>query len=114
MKNLIYGLLLFTLAQAIIWIQTNGQFVWPWFKRNPFLVSLAGGTIISYVFIKGTWMVAEYFDGQLWPGRFIGQASGIVIFAVMTWFFLNEGINTKTTISLILATMLFGIQIFWK
>ena len=59
-------------------------------------------------------MVAEYFDGQLWPGRFIGQASGIVIFAVMTWFFLNEGINTKTTISLILATMLFGIQIFWK
>jgi len=114
MRNLIYGLLLFTLAQAIIWIQTNGQFVWPWFKRNPFLVSLAGGTIISYVFIKGTWMVAEYFDGQLWPGRFIGQASGIVIFAVMTWFFLNEGINTKTTISLILATMLFGIQIFWK
>ena len=46
MRNLIYGLLLFTLAQAIIWIQTNGQFVWPWFKRNPFLVSLAGGTII--------------------------------------------------------------------
>ena len=114
MRNLIYGLLLFTLAQAIIWIQTNGQFVWPWFKRNPFLVSLAGGTIISYVFIKGTWLVAEYFDGQLWPGRFIGQASGIVIFALMTWFFLNEGINTKTTISLILATMLFGIQIFWK
>ena len=114
MKNLIYGLLLFTLAQAIIWIQTNGQFVWPWFKRNPFLVSLAGGTIISYVFIKGTWLVAEYFDGQLWPGRFIGQASGIVIFAVMTWFFLNEGINTKTTISLVLATILIGIQIFWK
>ena len=114
MKNLIYGLLLFTLAQSIIWIQVNGQFVWPWFKRNPLLVSLAGGTIISYAFIKGTWMVAEYFDGQLWPGRFIGQASGIVIFAVMTWFFLNEGINTKTTVSLILAICLFGVQIFWK
>jgi heme A synthase len=59
-------------------------------------------------------MVAEYFDGQLGPGRFIGQASGIVIFAVMTWFFLNEGINTKTTVSLILALCLFGVQIFWK
>jgi heme A synthase len=59
-------------------------------------------------------MVAEYFDGQLWPGRFIGQASGIVIFAVMTWLFLNEGINTKTTVSLILALCLFGVQIFWK
>ena len=114
MRNLIYGVLLFTIAQAIIWIQTNGQFVWPWFKKNPFLVSLAGGTLISYVFIKGTWLVAEHFNGALWPGRFIGQASGILIFAFMTWFFLNEGINTKTTISLVLAAILVGIQIFWK
>ena len=114
MKNLVYGVLLFIVAQAIIWIQTNGQFVWPWFKRNPFLVPLAGGTLISYVFIKGTWLVAEHFDGQLWPGRFIGQASGILIFAFMTWFFLNEGINTKTMVSLVLAAILIGIQIFWK
>tara|TARA_B110000858_G_scaffold124917_1_gene142366 strand:- start:241 stop:585 length:345 start_codon:yes stop_codon:yes gene_type:complete len=114
MKNLIYGILLFTLAQAIIWIQTNGQFVWPWFKKNPMLVSLMGGTFISYIFIKGTWLVAEHFNGELWPGRFLGQASGILIFSLMTWYFLNEGINTKTMISLALATMLFGIQIFWK
>lgn len=59
-------------------------------------------------------MVAEHFDGQLWPGRFIGQASGIVIFAAMTFIFLNEGINTKTSISLVLALILLGVQIFWK
>ena len=114
MRNLIYGVILFVIAQSIIWVQTNGQFVWPWFKKNPLLVSLMGGTLISYIFIKGTWLVAEHFEGQLWPGRFIGQASGILIFAFMTWFFLNEGINTKTTISLILAAILIGIQIFWK
>ena len=114
MRNLIYGVILFVIAQSIIWIQTNGQFVWPWFKKNPLLVSLMGGTLISYIFIKGTWLVAEHFEGQLWPGRFIGQASGILIFAFMTWFFLNEGINTKTTISLILAAILIAIQIFWK
>jgi len=113
-RNLIYGVILFVIAQSIIWIQTNGQFVWPWFKKNPLLVSLMGGTLISYIFIKGTWLVAEHFEGQLWPGRFIGQASGILIFAFMTWFFLNEGINTKTTISLILAAILIAIQIFWK
>ena len=114
MRNLIYGVILFVIAQSIIWIQTNGQFVWPWFKKNPLLVSLMGGTLISYIFIKGTWLVAEHFEGQLWPGRFIGQASGILIFAFMTWFFLNEGISTKTTISLILAAILIAIQIFWK
>jgi hypothetical protein len=114
MRNLLGGILLFSIAQSIIWIQTNGQFVWPWFKKNPFLVSLFGGTIISYIFIKGTAMVADYFDGQLWPGRFIGQASGIVIFASMTFLFLNEGINTKTSVSLMLAILLLCVQIFWK
>jgi hypothetical protein len=114
MKNLIWGIVLFTIAQATIWIQTNGQFVWPWFKRNPLLISIIGGTFISYIFIKGTALVAEHFDGQLWPGRFIGQAGGIVVFALMTFIFLNEGINTKTMISLLLAVVLIGVQIFWK
>ena len=114
MRNLIYGLLLFTLAQAIIWIQTNGQFVWPWFKKNPFLVSLAGGTIISYVFIKGTWLVAEYFDGQLWPGRFISFTIGIITFSIFTAMFMGEGITTKTTVSLIIAAILVAIQVLWK
>jgi hypothetical protein len=112
--KLLYGALLFTLAQAIIWIQTNGQFVWPWFKRNPFLISLFGGTIISYIFIKGTALVAEHFDGLLWPGRFIGQATGIVVFALMTFVLLDEGVNTKTLISLILAIILIIVQLFWK
>ena len=114
MKNLIVGVSLFVFAQCLIWIQTNGQFVWPFFKKNPLLISIMGGTIISYVFIKGTALVAEHFDGLLWPGRFLGQSTGIVVFAAMTFLFLNEGINMKTGISLLLATILIGIQIFWK
>ena len=114
MRNLIYGVLLFTIAQAIIWIQTNGQFVWPWFKKNPFLVSLAGGTLISYVFIKGTWLVAEHFNGALWPGRFIGFSTGIFIFTFMTYYFMKEGINIKTAISLVLAFALISVLLFWK
>jgi hypothetical protein len=114
MRNLIVGVSLFIFAQAMIWIQTNGQFVWPFFKKNPLLISMLGGTIISYIFIKGTALVAEHFDGLLWPGRFLGQATGIVVFAGMTFLFLNEGINTKTSISLFLAALLILIQIFWK
>jgi hypothetical protein len=114
MKNLIVGLVLFIFAQMLIWVQTNGQFVWPFFKKNPLLISILGGTLISYVFIKGTALVAEHFDGLLWPGRFLGQSTGIVVFATMTFIFLNEGINSKTMISLLLAVLLIGIQIFWK
>lgn len=112
--KLLYGTLLFILAQILIWIQTNGQFVWPWFKKNPLLLSLLGGTLISYIFIKGTALVAEHFDGLLWPGRFLGQSTGIVVFAAMTFILLTEGINNKTLISLVLAVLLIGIQILWK
>jgi hypothetical protein len=98
----------------MIWIQTNGQFIWPWFKKNPIILSMIGGTMISYLFIKGTALLAEHFDGQLWPGRFIGQSSGIVVFAIMTFILMNEGINTKTAISLLLAVLLISVQIFWK
>jgi len=114
MRNLILGAVLFIVGQAMIWIQTNGQFVWPWFKKNPLLISMIGGTFISYLFIKGTAFLAEHFDGQLWPGRFIGQSSGILVFAIMTFILMNEGINTKTGISLLLAVLLISVQIFWK
>ena len=114
MKNLIIGAFLFVVAQSLIWIQTNGQFVWPWFKKNPVILSVVGGSIISYIFIKATALVAVHFDGLLWPGRFIGFSTGIFIFTFMTYYFMKEGINIKTAISLVLAFALISVQLFWK
>ena len=98
----------------MIWLQTNGQFVWPWFKKNPFTVSVLFGTAISYILIFGTKFMVEYYDGLLWPGRFIAFGSGIISFTFLTWFFLGEGITTKTVVSLFMACSLIGIQILWK
>ena len=69
---------------------------------------------ISYAFIYATRYVVEYFDGALWPGRFIGFATGMIAFAILTNLYMNEGINSKTMISLVLATTLVCIQILWK
>ena len=69
---------------------------------------------ISYGFIWGTKFVVEHFDGQLWPGRFIGFATGISSFAVLTILYMGESITPKTAISLVLATALVAIQILWK
>jgi len=114
MKNLIVGSILFVIAQSLIWIQTNGQFVWPWFKRNPVILSIVGGSIISYIFIRATALVAVHFDGLLWPGRFLSQGMGILVFFLMTLLLMNEGVNTKTLISLGLSIILISVQIFWK
>ena len=114
MNKLLLAFLLFFLGQAAIWFQTNGQFVWPWFRKNPFAVSILFGTAISYILIYGNKVMVEYYDGLLWPGRFIAFGSGIISFTFLTWYFLGEGITTKTIVSLFMACSLIGIQLFWK
>jgi hypothetical protein len=114
LKNLIYGSLLFLIGQSLIWFQTNGQFVWPWFKKHPIIVAFIGGSTISYMFIVATAFVAEYYDGQLWPGRFIGFTTGMIAFSFLTYMIMDEPLNTKTIISLTLSFILICVQIFWK
>jgi len=107
-------MLLFFAGQTMIWFQTNGQFISPWAKKNTIIISVLGGTIISYMFIKATAYIAGYYDGALWPGRFIGFSLGITSFAFLTWYFMGEGINSKTMVSLGLAVLLICVQLFWK
>ena len=114
MSKLLLGTLLFFFGQILIWYQTNGQFKWEWCAKNPFAMALIFSIPISFAFIIATKYVVGYFDGQLWPGRFLGFATGMISFAFLTSFYMNEGINAKTMISLVLATALVLIQIFWK
>ena len=39
---------------------------------------------------------------------------GIMSFAMLTNYFMGEGISTKVIVSLILAVTLVLIQVFWK
>ena len=97
----------------MVWFQTNSQFIWPWAKKNPLLIAMVFGGVTTYFFILGTKYVQSYF-GVLWPGRFIGFSLGIMSFAFLTWWLMDEGINFKTTICIILATAIICIQLFWK
>ncbi|MAG27035.1 hypothetical protein CMI47_15965 [Candidatus Pacearchaeota archaeon] len=114
MQKLLLTILLFVSAQTLIWFQTNGQFLWKWFDKNPLILSFFGGTIISYAFITGTKFAYQYFDGLIWPGRFLGFALGISTYAIMTWWFMGEGISWKTATSLVLSTGIIFVQLFWK
>ena len=114
MNSLLYSLVLFTIGQSIIWFQSNGQFLWPWWKNNPLIVSFTLGGVASYFFIKATRFTYIHFEGMIWPGRFIGFSTGIFVFAILTWILMNEGINAKTVLSLALSMSLLLVQIFWK
>ena len=110
---LILCLVIFFIVQVITWFQLNGQFFSPWFKNNVFILCLMG-VPISWLYIEATRMGFIAFDGLIWPGRLLGFAMGILTFAICANIFMGEGLNTKTVISLILATILTLIQVFWK
>tara|TARA_B100000287_G_scaffold356073_1_gene346847 strand:+ start:961 stop:1305 length:345 start_codon:yes stop_codon:yes gene_type:complete len=114
MKDLFLALAYFSVGHTLIWYQTNGQFIWTWFAKNPLILSIVGGTIISYTFITGTKYIVAFSGGLLWPGRLLGFGLGITAFTILTLFYMGEGLTTKTVTSLFLALALVCIQIFWK
>jgi len=112
-KNIILGFLLFILGQAIIWYQTNSQFFSEWAKNNSLLLSLLG-IPVSYTFIHASKHVVKGFDGLLWPGRFVGFSTGMIVMALFTYIHLGEGVSTKTFVTLFLAFCILIIQLMWK
>jgi hypothetical protein len=112
-SNILIGIFWFFVAHIAVWFQLNGQFKWDWFKNNELILSLFG-IPLSFLYIWATKYTVNGFDGLLWPGRFIGFGVGMVIYAIFTSHFFNEGITMKTGISLGLCLVLIAIQVFWK
>ena len=71
MKSLLLGMFLFGVAQSAVWYQTNGQFISPWMKDNPIIMSFMG-VPISFAYIWATTYIVEYCGGDLWPSRLMG------------------------------------------
>ena len=112
-KLLLFGMMWFVIGHCCVFIQLNGQFKWEWFQQNELILALCG-IIISFFYIWGTKYTVAGVDGLLWPSRFIGFGIGMVIYALGVSYFFNEGITTKTVISLGLCLILICIQVFWK
>ena len=112
-RSVIMGVGVFLFVHVLTWFQLNGQFFNEWFKNNNFILALFG-IPISYLYIYGTKYCYEGFGGLVWPGRFIGFACGMVVFAVLASLVLGEGMTTKTYVSLALATALVAVQVLWK
>jgi len=111
--RLLWGALLFLIGQVLVWYQINGQFLSEWMKKHPLIMSLLG-IPISYVYIWATHHLVIAFDGELWPQRLIGFSMGMIAFAFLTWFHLNQAITPKTAVTLGLAFAIVLIQVLWK
>ena len=113
-KDLFIGIGAFFIAHVLTFYQLNGQFLkTDWFRKNEFIVA-ACGIVLSFFYIWGTKYAVQGMGGLLWPARFIGFGIGMVIYAIFINHHFNEGMNTKTWVSLALSLILICVQVLWK
>lgn len=111
--NFIIGFLYGIIASILTFIQLQGQFKWEWFKNNPIILSLMG-IPISLLYLGSVKHLVAYFEGQLWPSRLLGFATGAIVFTVMSYTWFGEPLTGKTLTCLFLAFCILTIQLFWK
>lgn len=112
-NDLLIGILAFTIAHVLTFLQLNGQFIWKSFQKHEWAVALFGA-ILSFFYIWGTKYTVNGMGGLFWPSRFIGFGVGMIIYALGVVYFFKEGITTKTLVSLSLCVILICIQVLWK
>ena len=113
-KNLFIGLTTCLVAQVLVWFQINAQFMWPWAIKHKIFFAISIGSVISLCFVDGVSRIIKEMNGQLWAGRLIPNALGLLVFTILTWIFTKQGIDLKTGVCIFLSIMILFVQLFWK
>ena len=110
-KYIIITILLFFFNNIIIWYQLNSQLVWEWAKgpKSMWIMALLG-IPISLLFWWATKIGYEGF-GNLWAVRFMGFATSMMTFPILTWLYLGETITLKTAVTIMLSVIIMIIQL---
>jgi hypothetical protein len=110
-KYIVVTTCLFIVNNILIWYQLNGQLVWEfWRSKSGIAISLLMGIPISGFFWLATKWGYQGF-GSLWAVRFMGFATSMVTFPILTYLYLGEAITLKTAITIVLAFLIMVIQL---
>ena len=110
-KYIIISIIAFVFANILVWYQLNSQLVWEWAKgtKSMWLMSLLGVPISLLFWYATKWGYIGF--GNLWSVRFLGFATSMMTFPIMTYFYLGEVITVKTFISIVLAFIIMLLQL---
>ena len=107
---MVITMILFFLNNILIWYQLNSQLVWDWAKTSKAMwFSALLGVPISLFFLYANRIGYEGF-GNLWSVRFMGFATSMLTFPIMTYFYLGEVITLKTAVTILLAIVIMILQ----
>ena len=110
-KYVFLTIILFIINNILIWYQLNSQLVWKWAEgyKSMWLMSLLGIPISILFWWCTKWGYIGF--GNLWSVRFLGFATSMMTFPIMTYFYLGEAITIKTFINIILAFIIMLLQL---
>jgi len=99
------------LCQILVWYQLNSQLVWDWAKgsKSMWTMSLFGIPISILFWYATKWGYIGF--GNLWAVRWLAFGSSMLVFPIMTYFYLGETITLKTLVSIILAIIIMLLQL---
>ena len=111
MLQMLYTIFLFVFANILVWYQLNSQLVWDWAKgsKSMWTMSLFGIPISLLFWLATKWGYMGF--GNLWAVRWLTFGSSMLVFPLMTYFYLGEVITLKTLISIILALIIMILQL---
>ena len=110
-NKIVLTTIIFLINNIAIWFQLNSQLVWEWAKGpKSMILACIMGIPISLMFWYCTKIGYEGF-GALWPVRFMGFATSMMTFPILTYWLLGETITLKTTVTILLSIVIMIIQI---
>ena len=110
-KYIVVTTLVFVISQILIWYQLNSQLVWKWAEgyKSMMLMSLLGIPISLLLWLCTKWGYIGF--GSLWAVRFMGFATSMLVFPIMTYWYLGEPMTLKVWATLILALIIMILQL---
>ena len=110
-SKVIWTIVIFLINNVLIWYQLNGQLVWKfWTTPKGIVISLIMGIPITALFWYAT-KIGYVGFGSLWAVRFMGFATSMMTFPIMTYLYLGEPMTLKVIATITLAIVIMIIQI---
>ena len=106
------SLLASVVINIFVWIQMNGQFIKgapAWLSSKALILAMGAPLGLSFWYAT-KWGYIGF--GNLWAVRFMGFATSMLTFPIMTYFYLGEPMSLKTLLTLGLAIIIMIIQLF--
>ena len=111
---MIKGLIFYFIANIFAWFSINLQFISDWWKGREVLSACIFSFPIIFLYIIATKEIMKE-TSLLWTSKLIGFGVGNIVFAILTWILMKEGmLNPKTFICFLLSLLIIFIQVWWK